>query len=243
MARRIRSSRLNRYAEKQNKKQFLIFGIGTIIIIFLLVQFSGVLLNTFGNIVFSIRGDEEQSNQTNQYDEVLFAPNIDSIPEATPSAQIDVSGSTDYEEGRIFLYVNDREVDSVNINKTRKFTFRNVNLKNGENTIKAYYSLDSKQSDFSQEQTVIRSSEKPSLDIFSPSDGTTFKKADKRINVSGKTDPDNTVTVNSFRAVVDSKGEFSYFLELNEGDNKITIQATNQAGTSESKELTVKYED
>jgi len=243
MPRRIRTSRLNRNAEKQSKKQFLLFGIGTIIIIFLLVQFSGSILGLFGNIVFGIRGDEKLASDNKQIDEILIAPTLDNIPNATSSAQIDISGTSSHEDGRIFLYVNGKETDSSSMGSNQKFTFRNVSLRNGENIIKAYYSIDDKKSEFSQEYAVIRSSEKPELELSSPSDGSTFKKADKKINVSGKTDPNSAVTVNGFRAVVNSEGEFSYFLELNVGDNKIIIESTNEAGIKESKEITVKYEN
>jgi hypothetical protein len=243
MSRRIRTSRLNRNAEKQSRKQFILFGIGTVIIIFLLIQFSGSILSLFGNIIFGIRGDENQLSQTNQIDEVLFAPSLNNIPNATSSAQIDISGTASYEDGRIILYINDREVDSTKLGNDQSFTFKKVSLRSGENRIKVYYSINNRQSDFSQEYVVIRSSEKLELEITSPSDGTTFKKADKRINVSGKTDPNSSVSVNGFRAVVNSEGEFSYLLELNEGDNKIIVESTNEAGIKVQKEITVKYEN
>lgn len=243
MRRRIKSSRLTRNAEKQSRKQFLLFGIGTIVIIFLLVQFAGSLLGLFGNIIFGIRGDEENFAQNSQLNEVLFPPSLDNIPSATSSARIHVSGTSNYEEGEIHLYINDREVDTANIGKDQKFTFRNVQLQNGSNRVKALYKLNDKQSEFSNEYTVIRSSEKPELTIESPTDGSTFKKADKRINVSGKTDENSSVTVNGFRAVVNSEGVFSYLLELNEGDNRITVEATNEAGVKEQKEINVKYEN
>jgi len=243
MARRIRSSRLNRYAENQSKKQFLIFGISTLVIIFLLVQFAGPILGLFGNIIFGIRGDEENVSANSETAEVLFPPNLNNLPTATSSAQITVSGTSGYEEGEIILVVNNTEEDTTKLGSDQKFTFRNVDLRKGENEIKVYYSLKDKKSEFSQAYTVVRSSEKPELEISSPSDGSTFKKADKRINVTGKTDENSSVTVNGFRAVVDSEGEYSYFLQLNEGDNKISVEATNEAGVKESKEITVKYEN
>lgn len=243
MPRRIRTSRLNRNAEKQSKKQFILFGIGTVVIIFLLIQFSGSILGLFGNIVFGIRGDEKLAGENKQIDQILIAPSLDNIPNATSSAQLDISGTSTYEDGRIFLYVNGKEADSSRLGSDQKFTFRNISLRNGKNIIKAYYSIDDKKSAFSQEYAVIRSSEKPELVLSGPSDGSTFKKADKRINVSGKTDPNSAVTVNGFRAVVNSEGEFSYLLELNEGDNKISVESTNEAGVKTIKEISVKYEN
>ena len=243
MARRIRSSRLSRYSEKQSRKQFIIFGLGTFLIIAILVLFSGSILNLFGNIIFGIKGEDPNTSQINQLSEVLQPPNLENIPSATSSAQIDISGTSIYEEGEIHLTVNEREVDSTNIRENQRFTFRRVALRNGVNRIKAHYSSDNGDSDFSREYIINLSSEKPELEITSPSEGTTFRRADRRINVSGTTDQNGSVTVNGFRAVVSASGSFSYLLELTDGDNKIIIEATNQAGVKESKEVNVKYED
>lgn len=243
MSRRTRSSRLSRYAERQSKKQFLFFGIGTIIIILLLVMFAGNILGLFGNIIFGIKGDGQENPNDTIIEEVLIPPSLDHLPIATSSSQLDISGTTTYTEGRVYLFLNDDEIDSARLDEEGDFMFRKVSLKNGTNNFKAQYRIDEKYSDFSEEIVITRSSEKPLLELTSPSDGTTFKKADKRINVNGKTDPTGSVTVNGFRAVVDSEGNFSYFLELNEGDNKIAVVATSLSGNSEQKEITVKYEN
>lgn len=241
MTRRVRSSRLTRNAAKQSKRQFIFFGIGTIIIIFLLIQFSGTLLSLFGNIIFGIRGDENQAISESQLEEVLISPILNSLPNATSSAKISISGISNYDSGKIILYLNGRKSDTDKLGNSKKFKFNNVRLSDGENSIKVSYSINGKESDFSQDYTVIRSSEKPKLEINQPADNSTFTKADKSVTVSGSTNANDTVTVNGFRAVVSASGEFSYIIELDEGDNKITIEATNEAGVKNSKELTIIY--
>ncbi len=243
MARRIRSSRLSRYAEKQSKKQFIFFGLGTLIIIFLLIQFSGALLGAFGNIIFGIRGDETESSESILQEQFLAAPTLNGIQNATSSAQINIAGSSSYNEGKIILYVNEKEVDDISLDGSNNFEFKRIDLRNGENTINAKYFLDDKESDFSQDYSITRSSDKPELEISAPSDKSSFTKADKTITVSGKTDPNNSITVNGFRAIVDSEGEYSYRLELSEGENTITVEATNEAGIKTSKEIKVDYKE
>lgn len=241
MTRRVRSSRLTRNADKQSKRQFVFFGIGTIIIIFLLIQFSGTLLSLFGNIIFGIRGDESQAVSESHLEEILLAPTLNSLPNATSSAKIKISGTSSYDNGKIILYLNGRKSDTSKLRNSKKFEFNNVRLSNGENNIKVSYFINDKESDFSQDYTIIRSSEKPKLEINQPADNSTFTKADKNITVSGKTNSNGTVTVNGFRAVVNSSGEFSYIIELDEGDNTIIIEATNEAGVKNSKELSIIY--
>lgn len=242
MARRIRSSRLSRYSEKQNRKQFLLFGIGTLVILFLLFQFAGFFLNLFGTVIFGIRGEDETANSETQINEVILSPNLLNLPAATPSAEIDIEGKASSGDGEIILFVNGREVDTQGLDGKRDFEFMGVNLHDGENIIKAKQKIDDNESDFSEDYIVIRSSDEPKLEISNPSNDAAFKKADKRINVSGKTDPNNEVTVNTFRAVVDSEGNFSYLLELNQGENIITIDAINEAGVKVSQQRKVTYQ-
>lgn len=111
----------------------------------------------------------------------------------------------------------------------------------GQNTIKARALVGDRKSDFSKDYLVLYSKEPPKIEEVSPGDGTEFKRGDQDIRVSGKTDPFASVTVNDFVAIVDENGNFSYFLKLNEGENKIIIKAKNKAGKESTKELTVRF--
>ncbi len=243
MARRVHASRLSRYAEKQSKKQFIFFGIGTLLIIFLLIQFGGVFLNLFGDLVFGIRGDEEQSNSNIQSSDVLLAPNLSNIPSSTASAEINVRGDSNYSEGEIILYVNGREEESKELDKAQTFEFKSIRLREGENTIYAIYKLNGKESVPSQDYKIVSSSSKPKLEIKNPADNSTFTKADRNVSITGQTDPNSSVTVNGFRAIVNNDGEFSYLFGLKEGDNKITIEAISESGVSTSQEINLIYRE
>ena len=162
------------------------------------------------------------------------------IPEATQSSRINFRGISVAKSGTVEIYLNGELEDEIDLEE-ESFEVKNIFLKKGKNTIKARLQQDGKTSPFSDEYEVSYISEKPKLEVATPSDGQNFTKADKSINVTGMTDPDNVVTVNSFRAIVDPNGKFSYLLQLNDGDNQVVIEVRNQAGITDSKQLKVTY--
>jgi bacillopeptidase F len=82
--------------------------------------------------------------------------------------------------------------------------------------------------------------DKPKLDISSPHDGDKVNK--NEISIQGSTDKDITVTINSSPVVVSAQQTFSYTIRLNEGDNNIHIQAEDDAGNIETKDLKITYQ-
>ena len=236
-----RNSRLSRTSEKQNKRQAWVFGIATIALIVILIQFGPLLINLFGNAVYMLRGgDASDAPVTGK--ELLQPPSLSGIPEATQSAKISFSGTAPDTKGTVEIYVNDELEDEVELNKKADFQVDNISIKKGSNSVKARFVLEDKTSQFTPDFTVNYITDKPKLEITNPVDNATFTKADKSIQVKGTTDPDNTVTVNSFRAIVESDGQFSYQLQLNDGENQINIDATNPAGISTQKTLKTTYQ-
>ncbi|MCJ7792839.1 MAG: helix-turn-helix domain-containing protein [Candidatus Marinimicrobia bacterium] len=80
---------------------------------------------------------------------------------------------------------------------------------------------------------------RPDLRIDSPSDNQTV--TEEQILLSGRTDPDNAVSVNGDLTQLSPQGEFSYRLRLNEGENKIVIETTNRSGKKTRLTRTVFY--
>ncbi len=235
----MRESRLSRRSVNQSKKQLYASLFAIVVIIFIALNFGPFLIGRVGTVIDTISGKSSQSAQV--VSDTLEAPVIDLLPSATPSASIDVQGHAFYSDGQIELYVNDSRVDTVDLDNSQSFTFESVRLRSGENSLKVRIEKNGKKSDFSEEYTISYVKDTPKLEVSSPSDGASFTKADQEINVSGTTDPDNNVRVNNFIAIVDSQGNFSYRLKLNEGENKIKIEAENLAGNKSSKDLTVSY--
>lgn len=239
--RRARSSRLARTSEKQNKKQALLFTIGIVVLLGLLFQFGPGLINVFGNAIYTLRGGDKSDNSQVVGQELLQPPSLSGIPDATQSAKINFDGYAPDKDGVIEVYVNDELEKEVIVKDKLEFSAQNIPISKGSNIIKARFNKNGKSSAFTPEFQVNYLSDKPKLDVSFPSDNGTYTKADKTITVTGQTDPDNTVSVNSFRAIVDTEGKFSYQLTLNDGENQISITAQNPAGITSQKQIKVTY--
>jgi len=207
----------------------------------IIVQFGPVLVNIFGNAVYTLRGGDKSDTQVVR-DELLQPPTLIGLPDATQSATISFSGAVPDKPGTVEIYVNDDLKKEVVIKDKTDFTVDTLLLSKGANTIKARFLQGNKTSSYTQEFTVNYLADKPKLEVTFPSDGATFQKADRSITVRGTTSPDNTVLVNTFRAIVDSDGKFSYQLQLIDGDNQLTIEAQNPAGGSTQKQLKVTFQ-
>jgi len=239
MRRRV-SSRLNRTSEKQNKRQAFLFTAGFILLIVALFQFGPFFINVFGNLVFSIRGDgREDTHLIGQ--EVLSPPILIDVQEATQSAYMNISGTISQSEAIVEVYLNDELYKEIKVADDNTFEIKNMVLKSGYNSVKARTVKDEKTSAFSKDYSITYIKDKPKLEVSVPSNNQTFTKADKTITVTGNTDADNSVTINGFKAIVESGGKFTYALSLNDGDNTVVIEAINPAGTAERRELKVTY--
>lgn len=234
-------SRLSRRTQKQGRKQLYWSLAGIVIILFVAINFGPLAIAAVGNTIDTIIGKDAGSDVINTASE-LKSPTLDPLPKATTQGEITISGTSFYSEGQIELFVNDIKQRSTKLSG-QDFEIENVELKSGTNSIKAKIVQDSKESDFSDIYEISLVEDEPSLELISPSDGSSFEQGDQEIQVTGETDPDNTVTVNGFIAIVNSDGKFNYALRLSEGENKIKIVAENIAGNTSEKEITVSYSE
>lgn len=235
-------SRLRRNLEKQTRKQIIISLLGIGVVLFLLLRFGPSLIGGIGDIIFKVKGGGNEVNKISSRD-YIEPPSLDPISPPNSDGKITVSGQTSYTDATIEIVVNDTSYEDIAVESDGKFKKENIALFEGDNTVKARVKKGDKASDFSNETIVKYAKSEPKIDISAPSDGQIFTKADQQITVSGKTDnPDNIVTVNGFRAIVNSDGSFSYYLKLNDGDNTISIEATNTTDKKTKKEIKVKYQ-
>jgi len=80
----------------------------------------------------------------------------------------------------------------------------------------------------------------PFLKVDSPQER--MQVTQTSLEVSGKADTDSLVTVNSESVLLNSRGEFSYNIELFPGENKIVVEATSKLGKKTKIERTVFYQ-
>lgn len=189
-----------------------------------------------------ISGFKNQKEETKKNTAVYVQPPLlDPIVSGTNSAQLKISGTSTPKQ-TINLYLNDSLEDKTTVGSDSTFSFEDVTLKSGENTIKTKaVTPDNKESDFSDVFTIVYKNSAPSLSVDSPKDGQTFNKDDDTANITGKTDPGVEISINNLRAIVDISGTFSYNLPLKNGENKITVEAIDESGNKTKKELKVTY--
>lgn len=241
MKSRIRQkSRLNRTLEKRTKKHLYWSLLGIVVILFLLIKFGIPLLINFS--LFLAQGKDQQlAKKAAQNQQIILPPTLIQSFTATNSATITVNGNAVAKQ-KIELFVNNNLTDIVDTKDDGSFSFQNVSLNSGINTIASKAKADNKESGASNILTISFSNKAPSLSVDSPSDGQTFSGGSQQdVIVKGKTDADVKVTVNGFWAIVDANGNYSYSLHLQNGGNPIKVIAQDAAGNQTEKDLSVNF--
>jgi len=233
----MRRSRLTKKTERKTKKTIFLSIVGIIIVLILLYQFGIVFLINFS--LFVTGSKNQQSNSTQNEINFIAPPVLDPMFLATNSAQVNITGKADKNRD-VYLYINNSQVDQTISDDLGIFKFTE-NLEKGISQIDSKVKYKGKESDFSNSITISYQTAQPTLDITSPSDGQQFKKDQNTANVTGKTDPGVSVTINGFQAVIDNTNNYSYILTLQNGDNQIKIVATDQAGNKTEKDIKVNY--
>lgn len=182
------------------------------------------------------------SNNANAIEDTAITPPVLNIPyEATNTGTIKINGYST-PDAKVEIYLDDDLRTTVNTESDGSFQSDDIDLALGTNNISSR-TVDEKgnKSLPSKNIKVIYSNEKPLLQISEPQDGQEIKGGDKKIKVSGSTDPDNSISINGSTIIINSEGKFSQDISINEGDNTITITATNKVGNSATTERRVKY--
>jgi len=209
--------------------------IGGILLLFgtqLLIGFS-LILERFTN-----PKDETSNKKDISY---IAPPLLNPMPSATNSASVNISGFS-LSDRTVKLYVNGELIDETDVDDKKSFLFQDIALEEGENEIKAKsVSKEDKESEYSDPIKISYISKAPTLDVEAPADGQTFQKDQDKLQVTGRTDPGIKITVNDFWAMVNDEGRFSYTVRLQDGENRIKIIATDNAGNKTEKELKVTY--
>lgn len=173
---------------------------------------------------------------------VAVPPPVLNIPfESTNSARISITGYTS-PNSKVEIYIDEELKDSPTSNDEGQFTTSDIELNMGTNNITGItLTDDNKKSLPSKNIRVFYSNEKPKLELSEPADNQTIQGGDKKVRVSGKTDSGNSVSVNGSTTIVDPDGNFSIILNINEGENTISVTASNTFSNSTSLQRKVTY--
>lgn len=231
-------SRRDEISKRRYERNIVIIFLGIVVILVIFFFYGVPLLINFSLLVGNLRGGSDTNNTVNE-SSYLVPPILNPIQDATNSARIAISG-TAISGQTVKLYLNGKYIDQTEVNNKNNFKIDNILLDEDNNDIKAtVVGPDNKESDYSQDLHIIYKNKPPDLEVNFPHDKQTFSSGDNQIKVEGKTNEDVRITVNNYWAIVDNKGNFSYLLNLQKGENKINVTAVDAAGNQTSSEMTV----
>lgn len=178
-------------------------------------------------------------------DPTIIKPNppiFANMPKSSKNDEISVNGYA--QPGvTVIIYLNGPESGKVIAGADGTFSFSNLKLIDGNNTLFArVLSQNNVESEPSTTFTIAVDKEKPKLEITSPKDGDTIKNLDKRIEITGKVNEKCSIKVNNRIAVLKPDHTFEFLLGVEEGNIAIKIEATDEAGNVTDKTIRVKYE-
>ena len=230
--------RLERVQEKKMKNTIISYVVILVVVLYFIFTFGiKLLLNTSSFI--SGLFPQPSAKPLSKVEDSFSTIDISSIPQATNSAKIVVSGSV-LNFDTLEFYLNKiivKEVEST----SDIFTEEIGDLEKGDNTIYIVAkSKDSKLNKSTITYKVFYKSEKPKLDITEPGDNTTTNN--QEIKVKGSTDKETYIHINDLPVVVDANGGFETSIRLKDGDNQITATAQDIAGNMETKTIKVTYQ-
>lgn len=232
-------SRLRNNIEKKAIHNILIVVLGFIILIVILLFFGDKLLVGFSLMTEKMDANNNNTSTSTQQDNTYVAPpTLNTTATATNSAQISISGLA-LKNQTVNLYLNSQMVDTTSADSNGKFNFSSVTLQQGQNNITAKAeNSDNKESGNSNTLAISYSKSSPSLTITQPQDNEIFSKGSTpAVNIQGKTDPNDQVTVNGAWAIVDDQGNYNYLYTLQSGSNDIKVISTDAEGNQTTKEI------
>lgn len=140
------------------------------------------------------------------------------------------------------IFVNGPEKGSTTAGNDGVFTFSDIVLNAGTNTIFAK-SYDDRGNESESSEFLIINYDKngPKITIESPKDGETVKNLDKRVEIKGKINEKATIIINEKTAIQKSDLSFTYIMPATEGEMEIKIEVKDLAGNKSTEEFKIKY--
>lgn len=219
----------------------MILLVAALIVILYLVATVGFKLLLNSSIFVANLLSRNKPSALNKTSEDIYGQiSIDSIPVATNSASLVVSGSiVNYDV--LNFYINGKRVKKMENLVGDTFMEEIGDLEKGGNEV--YVKAETKDGKNSKKTTVysvIYKAEKPKLEVTEPGDKSTTSNTE--VIVKGKTDKEVFVKINDLPVVVGVNGDFDSTVRLKEGENTIKIEAVDIAGNTEIKTISVTFD-
>lgn len=230
--------RLEKVQEKKLKNKIILYFAVFLLVIYFIFTFGiRLLLNTSSFI--SGLFPQPSAKPLSKIEDNFSSIDISSIPQATNSARIIISGSA-LNFDVLEFYINAKKVTEIEFSSDT-FSEEIGDLKKGNNNI--YIKAKSKDNKIEKNTItyeVFYKDEKPKLEITEPLDN--FTTNNQEIKVKGSTDKETYVRVNDLPVVVDANGNFETTIRLKDGENQITATAADIAGNIETKTQKITYQ-
>jgi len=229
-------SRISKKNQDKAVKQSLIFSVLGILIIIAFV---------FAIFPLSIRIYDFFKKDTATFTETDTTPPqvpvIISLPEATNSASLTISGYGE-PSSTMKLLKNDIGVSDTTANDDGSYSFGDIFFSEGEHVLQVVSSDTAANESKSQTQTLIIDLQPPTLNIEQPTNDLTItRRREQVIPIKGITDAKARVYVNDKMLLVDSAGNFSGQFSLQENENILQLKAVDLAGNETLQEIKVYF--
>ncbi len=233
-------SRLDSIKQRNARKIILALAVISVILLIVLPIFGFRLIIQSIVGVRNLISPDADSKNAKSVESTFRRVSLDEPPQATNSSQLKISGNgTDVDI--IDVLLNGDSLKKITLKEEGTFETIVTGLKEGENTIAVQgLTRSGKRTDPTDLHTVLYKKEPLTLEVTKPSADSKTNKDE--IEVAGTTDPGSTVTVNTSPAVVDTVGTFSTLIRLKEGENTITVKATDVALNEKEIVLKVSYQ-
>jgi hypothetical protein len=230
--------RLERVQEKKMKNTIILYIVILFTVLYFIFTFGIKLLLNTSSLISGLF-PQPSTKPLSKTEDNFSLIDISSIPQATNSAKIIISGSV-LNFDTLDFYLNKIKVKEIE-STSDIFNEEIGELEKGDNSV---YIL-AKSKDSKTEKTTITykvfyKSEKPKLEIVEPSDNSTTNN--QEIKIKGNTDKETYIHINDLPVVVDANGSFETSVRLSDGDNQIVATAVDIAGNEETKTFKVTYQ-
>lgn len=238
MSRRL--SRLQKVRKKKDARQAFLYMVVAIGAVIALIFWGVPTLAKWASLFFE---PDDSALVGGEFDLNPTPPVLFDIPEATPSAIIDIEGIA--QPGvDVTLHLNNVAHGTVLSDDTGTFFFDSVRLAAGENYIYAVAkSQGGKESEPSKSYKVVLDSVKPEITIQAPDDGAELVgESERLVIIEGLVSEDTvSVYVNDRKAILTPEKTFNLRYQLAEGEQNIHIVAEDVAGNRGEASLSLSW--
>jgi len=224
-----------KYRQTQNKSRSRFY-------IFLSIVFVAVMIKWGIPLFMNLVAGNGASRVDNVKDIIPpQEPLISALPEATNSSFVTVEGYTE-NLASVELLLNDLTDKITKADESGLFSL-GVVLSSGQNRIQVRAKDEAGNESMSGVSLVTFDNKPVELVVTSPKDGNEyFGKLNQVIDIKGSVDKkDVQVLVNNSFVSVNSEGNFVHRIMLSDGENTLTIKASDKAGNMTEKALKIIY--